>query len=86
MPKTTDRILMKKSLFVIIRACRLLLMIKLSGILQGGPMRASYIIRQLAGSVYKKGKRVLRQLFKMVLLDSTILDIKHNVPYNLTSQ
>ena len=52
-----------KSLCVIIWTYRLLMKIKLSSILQGGPLWPSYIMGQLVGSVLKTGKKVSKHLF-----------------------
>ena len=60
--------------------------IKLSGILQGKLLWPSYIIGQLTGSVLNTGKKRSKQLFQTILLDSTLLDINHNVPDFLTPQ
>ena len=49
-------------------------------------MWPSYIIGELTRSVFNTGKKGSKQLFKMVLLDTTLLDINHTVQDILTPQ
>ena len=53
-------------------------------ILYAGLLWPSYIIGQLTGSVFNTGKKMSKQLFKSVLLDTTLLDINRTVPDILT--
>ena len=58
--------------------------VKLSDILQGGPLWHGYIIRQSTWNVFNTGKIGPKQLFKMVLLDSTLLFTNNTVSDFLT--
>ena len=42
--------------------------------------------RQLTGSVFNTGKKGSKQLFKTVLMDTTLLDINRTLPDILTPQ
>ena len=73
-----------KSLCVIIWTYRILMKFKLSDIPQGEPLWPSNIIGQFTGSVLNTDKKGYKQLFEMVLLDSTVLDSNHTAPDSLT--